>query len=41
MEEVQLKYKEEELRLLEGFRRLDDNFMTIVLIGTLRQQSFC
>lgn len=30
MEEVQLKYKEEELRLLEGFRLLDDNFMTIV-----------
>lgn len=40
MEEVQLKYKEEELRLLEGFRLLDDNFMTIVFDRNIEATEF-
>ena len=40
MEEVQLKYKEEELRLLAGFRLLDDNFMTIVFDRNIEATEF-
>ena len=29
-EQIVLKYREEDLRILEGFRLLDDDFMTMV-----------
>lgn len=40
MEKVQLKYKEETLKLLAGFRLLDDNFMTIVFDRNIEATEF-
>jgi hypothetical protein len=40
LEEVTLKYKEEDLRLLAGFRLLDDSFMTVVFDRNIEATEF-
>ena len=40
MEEIELKFKEEDLKILAGFRLLDDNFMTIVFDRNIEATEF-